>query len=318
MTIKKMTFVIMAMTLVFLLALSFRFSQMKNIDTPVVIKAGKTELRLAGSFTSPSKTPLKNPIDLAVSKSGEIYVTDSDHHRIQVFSDKGKFLFSFGGSGSAKGQLNYPVSVAIDKNKKVYVAELYNQRISVFSSKGKFEHFIKAIGEGGARVTPTAMDVDPEGNLYVIDKVDNTVKKLNSEGEILFTFGSLGREEGEFQYPLGVAVNEKGHVIVADTGNNRIQVLDQEGRLLKIIPVPLGPPSGVEADGENKIYYTEPTNGQVAVIENSKEKPTVLIKSSDVDKEGIFFPEGVDFANGSLYLTDKGINRILVFDITSK
>ena len=50
---------------------------------------------------------------------------------------------------------------------------------------------------------------------------------FDSDGEFLFTFGSHGEGNGQFNAPTGIAVDENDNIIVADWGNCRIQVRER-------------------------------------------------------------------------------------------
>ena len=47
--------------------------------------------------------------------------------------------------------------------------------------------------------------------------------------------GKFGAEEGEFNYPKGLALDKKGNVYVADSLNLRIQVFNRQGEFVSLI-----------------------------------------------------------------------------------
>ena len=49
-------------------------------------------------------------------------------------------------------------------------------------------------------------------------------KVFTSEGKFLYSFGSKGEGNGQFNGPTGVAVDSMDNIIVADWGNSRLQV----------------------------------------------------------------------------------------------
>ena len=70
------------------------------------------------------------PYGVAV-ESGHVYVTDSNNHRIQVFTTAGTFVRTWGSDSSGQGQFSYPKGVAVESG-HVYVADRSNHRIQVF------------------------------------------------------------------------------------------------------------------------------------------------------------------------------------------
>ena len=79
-----------------------------------------------------------NPQDVAVDEVGNVYVADTENHRIQKFKSDGTFLDKWGGQGDADGQFNNPSGVAVDKGGNVYVADTGADRIQQFDSNGQF------------------------------------------------------------------------------------------------------------------------------------------------------------------------------------
>jgi DNA-binding beta-propeller fold protein YncE len=85
------------------------------------------------------------------SSTREIFVTDCNNHRIQVFQyDTLAFVRQIGkgNQGSGPGQMNYSVGICIDNGCRVYVADTNNHRISIFNRVNG--EFIKNIGSLGS------------------------------------------------------------------------------------------------------------------------------------------------------------------------
>ncbi|GAB4526317.1 MAG: TIGR03663 family protein [Anaerolineae bacterium] len=95
---------------------------------------------------------------------------------------------------------------------------------------------VRAFGNAGSGngqfMTPRAVAIGPEGQLYVADSGNNRIQVLDSEGNFIRAWGSAGSGPGQFQEPWGIAVSQAGRVYVADTWNHRVQVFDLEGNYL--------------------------------------------------------------------------------------
>ena len=78
-------------------------------------------------------------------------------------------------------------------------------------------------GLAGQFNNPTAIAVDAQGNVYVVDSGNQRVEKYTSGGGYIASWGVPGTGPGQFQAPYGVAVASDGSVYVVDTGNNRVQ-----------------------------------------------------------------------------------------------
>jgi tripartite motif-containing protein 71 len=129
-----------------------------------------------------------DPIGLAFNAAGDLYVTDTDNHRIQKLpagenGAVGSNWVTFGTSGSNPGQFNTPVAPGFDFSGNFYVADVFVNRI----------------------------DILPAGK-------DGTV------GSNWVTLGGpVSSNPGEFNNPHGVALDGFGDLYVVDNQNNRIQ-----------------------------------------------------------------------------------------------
>ena len=73
------------------------------------------------------------PAGLSIDRNDNIYVTDKNNNRIQVFTADGTFLTKFGSQGNGTGQFILPEGIGVDmKTGLVYVADTGNYRIQVF------------------------------------------------------------------------------------------------------------------------------------------------------------------------------------------
>jgi len=86
------------------------------------------------------------------------------------------------------------------------------------------------------RLTPTGLI--PLGSVYVADSDNNRIQKFTSGGVFVSTWGTPGTGDGEFDYPVGVAVASDGSVYVADRGNGRIQKFSPSPMLVSLTAAP--------------------------------------------------------------------------------
>ncbi|ETR65214.1 MAG: hypothetical protein OMM_14623 [Candidatus Magnetoglobus multicellularis str. Araruama] len=84
------------------------------------------------------------PQDIELDNSGNIYVADTQNHRIQIYDDQKNLIDTIGnGSASSEpGELNMPWGIDIDSDGLIYVADYFNDRIQVFTGSGDYSYSI--------------------------------------------------------------------------------------------------------------------------------------------------------------------------------
>ena len=176
-----------------------------------------------------SGEPFCLPTHVAFDKrTGDFYVADGySNARVPKFSPDGKLLFSWGESGTGKGQFNIVHNIVVDNNGWVYVADRENRRIQIFGSDGKYEtHWgeisrpaaicindrsgeeLVYIGEfwGGIVTNDIGTDLGPR--VVVLDKDGRVLARVGRE--------SYGAQSGRFYAPHGIAVDSQGDIYVAE------------------------------------------------------------------------------------------------------
>ena len=115
--------------------------------------------------SSEQKSPgeLNYPRSLTVHyKTGNIYIADSNNHRVQVFSCNGDYLFMF------SGKMNKPFGICISQN-KVFVTQFLGNCINMYELEGKLIKSVGSEGNGEAQFEhPLDLDVsDRNNNIYL-------------------------------------------------------------------------------------------------------------------------------------------------------
>ncbi len=81
---------------------------------------------------------------------------------------------------------------------------------------------------------PGDIDVDNEGNVYIVDNRNHRIQKFDSNGKYLLTIGRRGQGPGEFEYPSGVYIAGSGKIFV--NSFHRVTVYESTGKYIKSFP----------------------------------------------------------------------------------
>ena len=158
------------------------------------------------------------PNGLQISQQNELYVCDSNNHRVQVFDLDLNFKRTFGRKGSGKEQLSSPTDVDFDSSGCIYVVDSWNNRIQVFTPN---EQHIRAIGNQRSGSTklkqPVGIRVHND-HVYVTDYDNHRVLVMSLQGEVITILG-----KGHLKKPEGIAINQDGFVYVTSQ-NSKIVV----------------------------------------------------------------------------------------------
>jgi hypothetical protein len=127
---------------------------------------------------------------IAVARDGNVYVSDSDNHRVQVFAADGTFVRQFGRFGTAAGQFVLPFDLSVDESGNVYVLDDDLMRLSKFGPRlaflwtvdGNTDQELKGHGHGA--------DIDSKGRIVVGNDDTGRVVYLDPEGKVVDAFSA--------------------------------------------------------------------------------------------------------------------------------
>jgi DNA-binding beta-propeller fold protein YncE len=142
----------------------------------------------------------------------------------------------------------------------------------------------------------------------------------------LLEWGRQGNGNGEFHFPIGIAINRIDEVFVTDHYNNRVQRFDADGRFLGLIPV-LPNPGGIALDLLENILVShfpasarskEKTPDRITVYSPAGKLLREWGRSGKGDGE-LNWPGGIAVSvTGNIYVADQTNHRVQVFDSAGK
>ena len=78
----------------------------------------------------------------------------------------------------------------------------------------------------------SAIAIDNNENIYVVDAEKCQVRKFTPEGELICIWGGWGFKKGLLRDPKGIAIDSNNDIYVADYRNNRIQKFTSDGKFI--------------------------------------------------------------------------------------
>jgi uncharacterized repeat protein (TIGR01451 family) len=214
--------------------------------------AGTGAAGSAGDGSPATAAQLYTPQGLALDSSGNLYIADSNNHRVRKVDSSGNITTvagnglccsSTGDGGPATGAgIGTPYALAIDSSGDLYISDVSNNIVRQVGAAG---NIMTVAGTGsagysgdGAAATaaklygPYGLALDSSGNLYIADRNNFRVRMVSSSGTITTlagngsccgSLGDGGTATRAEVYPSGVAVDAAGDLYIADYGFDRIR-----------------------------------------------------------------------------------------------
>lgn len=304
------------------------------------------------------------PQRVAVDAGGNVYFSSSN----SVFKIDGKGMltriagnsragFSGDGGPAVQAQLNSPEGVAIDGSGDVFIADTGNNRVREVTPDGNINTIAGTgvpgwEGDGGPANqallhAPMGVAVDANGNLYIADTANASIREVTTDGNIN-TFAGMGypaytgdggaANAAQLNQPQDVTVAPNGAIFIADTGNGYIRMVTSDGNINSVAgnggvgyagdgsvatSAQLGVPMAVAADSAGNYYLAEFQNNRIRKVDTKGNISTVVGNGNlgfagdgaAATSASLNQPTGIAVdGSGNLYIADQWNLRIRKVD----
>ncbi|MPL99397.1 hypothetical protein SDC9_45615 [bioreactor metagenome] len=264
-----------------------------------------------------------HPRGVYVEKStGRVAVTDSSNNRVMVYNN---YASGFTFYQSQNGYLGMSLPThAIMVNNKLIVLDSHSRIMkynSTLNETNLFTEYGTYRWNSDELSNPQSVCVDQSsGNIYISDSFNHRIKKCDSSGNLIATYGGIGGPYGYgtalgyFLYPKQVATDSSGYLYVADYGNSRVVVKSPNSSSFSRVAT-VSYPWGVAVNGSGRLYVSSWADDTVKVYQNGSYQFSFggtgsddgeLNKPSDLKL-------GTYQGTSAVFVADCGNNRIEIF-----
>jgi sugar lactone lactonase YvrE len=272
-------------------------------------------------------------------------------------------LIGTGVAGHSDAQVNNPYGLVIGPDRALYFCDLDNQRIrrldltthrtTDIAGNGQRAY----AGDGGPAVDgslnmPHELAFDSRGNIYVAERDNHVVRKVDGKSRVLSTVAGTGTAgfggdggpaaRAQLRQPHSIAIAPDGRLLICDVGNHRIRAVDLASGTIETIggtgdrlPTPNGAPlAGTPLNGPRTMVMDRDGTMYLALREGNAlyripPATRTLHHLAGTGEQGysgdggpatlarLSGPKGLALAGRSLYLADTESHTIRRVDLDS-
>lgn len=193
------------------------------------------------------------PTHACVDEFNNLYIAGNNNNSIRkidlstniVSTFAGKSLWGFEDGIGSEASFDFPQGLAIDKENNLYVGDKGNNAIRKITPEGVVttlagngnEGYVNGIGAEVEFAGPKGVAVDANGNVYVADRLNYVVRKIDTDGMVSTVAGFPGISgyldgDATTSSLIGRAVDvicdREQNVLITDWGNHVIRKLTNE------------------------------------------------------------------------------------------
>lgn len=255
-------------------------------------------------FLAASDVDLENPHDLKLSPDGKhLFVSDVGHDRV-VLLDPAELTFVAAFGADHQGGTH---DVDFGPDGRVYVADTHNNRVTVYEMDGTEARLIGALSD---RIRgPEGVLVHPNTLVYVAGAWSGNVVAFRGTVPVA--------ELGGLSSPHDLELTADGDLWLADSGNDRLLLLSPElaiKRELKGAPYDFDGVRYLDVLADDTLVAADKNSHRVLFIAADGALLHVIGNGRPGKGQHVFAtPEGVEYHDGILWLSDSGNDRIVKY-----
>ena len=220
----------------------------------------------AGEGGPARKAELNQPYEIRFDRAGNMFFVEMPNHVIRRVDRKSGIITTVAGTGQAgfsgdggpgvKAQMRQPHSIAFDPQGRMLICDIGNHRVRRLDLKtGVIETWLgtgeKTATPDGAPLAgtavngPRAIDLDPQGNLYLALREGNAVYKVDvaaarfrhlaGTGEKGYDGDGGDARKAQLNGPKGIAWSPDGGAYIADTESHTIRRIDLKNGIITTV-----------------------------------------------------------------------------------
>lgn len=164
----------------------------------------------------------------------QLYLVETERHRILKLGADGERLDSLGNQGFGDYQFDTPTDVDATNGLKIYVSDRNNNRIQVYDRRFQYLTTIKADGRNLPVHTyrPGRLTVNRLGELFFYDGDSENIIKYGINGE--YESSIAIRSDGRLGKPADLAAFDD-KLLLADPSQGVIHILSSNGSYIRFI-----------------------------------------------------------------------------------
>ncbi len=256
-------------------------------DGKHTVVAGNWLHGYSGDGGPATSAELDHPVDVAVDRSGNLFISDYNNNRVRMVNSEGtiitlagtgEYTFSGDGGAASRAGLRKPSSTAVSPDGEVYVADTYNHavrsiapplpgftysEIAIPSEDGselyRFDMYGKHLGTINARTGATIYTFTYDANGYLVQITDGdgnvTVIERDADGNPTAIVSPYGQR-------TVLTLDANGYLSgITDPAGGLYQFTYTPGGLMTSMTDPRGGLYSFSYDAEGRLVYDEDPSG---------------------------------------------------------